>query len=89
MRNFDHLSRGHTDPFEDPVYLMDIMYTLRVWNTRLPFSAVIFSDYALKRAEATLQKYDIVKFVEMSSFPRDYLVEYAEGKRNKFGDKFL
>lgn len=43
----------------DPVPRMDVLLTLRVWNTRAPFNCVLYTADELKRVERVLLKYDI------------------------------
>lgn len=70
------------DPNENPIVIMDFLYTLRVWNKRTPFSCVFFSKNTIEAAEQILFGYDMVKYgMIIKSGPfSDEIEEYIEKK---------
>lgn len=63
---------------QDPIIALDILYTLRVWNCRPPFNAIVFSEYALKKAEHILENFDIVEYRQRLEVIPDYLEAYVK-----------
>lgn len=81
LRPLEKLGSYEIDPIHNPIPRLDILYTLRVWNTRAPFNCHIFSELDMKRAEEILISYDLAKFHRLTSYSPGYLYTYVKSKQ--------
>lgn len=58
---------------EDPIYRLNILYTLRVWNARPPFNTLVYSPMEMKRTERILMGYDIKNYYKRHGQPSKFL----------------
>lgn len=68
---------------DDPVFRLDVLYTLRVWNLRPPFSEIVYSKTEMKRVERILMSYDLDKWIDIAPPIPKYLFVYLERKDDK------
>lgn len=59
LREFDFENAG---PGENPIYRLDVLYTLRILGKQAPFNAVKIPEEAIEKAEKILFSYDMVDY---------------------------
>lgn len=77
----ENLDRWNFEPQQDPIVVLDLLYTLRVWNLRVPFSCFCLAKSIIEEAENTFFGYDMVKYAKLISGPFSAEIEqYVEEK---------
>lgn len=72
----------------NPVLYLNIVYTLRIWGQRAPFTCINYPHSLLKKTEAKLMSMDVHNVVRLQRSVPYYLLELSQGRERGIWEKF-